>query len=164
MLAGAGDQSAAGVVELVLVTAEDIGTHASVPAATACELGFISAEERDGLVHEADARNRAQIGSALRRASRRDATDRAALAATASDVEAFASLARRLRLQCTFIEPSWPWQVSSLAAALAGGAGTARLRWLATATCGTRGWALERSMRQAADRAFWLGAPATTEM
>jgi hypothetical protein len=69
------------VVELVLVTAEDIGTYPSVPAATACALGFVSAGERDSLVAEADARNRAKVADALRRAARLEPADRAALAA-----------------------------------------------------------------------------------
>lgn len=164
VLAGAGDMSPAEVVELVLVTAEDIGTYPSVPAATACTLGFISAGERDSLVAEADARNTAEVADVLRRAARLEPADRAALAAAVGDHERFGRLARRLGLRCWFARPSWRWEVRSVHAALADGAQAAQLRWLAEATRGTRVWALETSMREAWNRAFWQGGPVAGDM
>ena len=164
VLAGVGNVSPAEVVELVLVTAEDIGTYPSVPAATACTLGFISESERDSLLAEAEARNRAEIADVLRRAARAEPADRAALAAAASDPARFGRMARRLRLRCWFTPPSWRWEVQSVQAALTHGASAAQLRWLAEATRGTRGWALERSMRAASIRAFWQGGPAADVM
>jgi hypothetical protein len=164
VLAGARDMPPAEIVELVLVTADDIGTYPWVPAATACALGFISAGERDHLVTAADARNTAEVADVLRRAARLDPADRAALAAAAGDPARFGRLARRHRLRCWFTRPSWRWEVRSVQAALMNGASPAQLRWLAEATRGTRGWALETSMREAANRAFWQGGPEPDDM
>lgn len=164
VLAGAGDMSPAEAVELVLVTADDIGTYPFVPASTACTLGFISDGERDSLVADAEAQIRAEIADVLRRAARVDPADRAALTAAKGDLARFERLARRLHLRCWFARPSWRWEVESLQAALADGASAAQLRWLAEATRGTRAWALERSMREASNRAFWQGGPPADDM
>lgn len=157
VLAGAGDLAPAELVELVLVTAEDLETYPRIPAQAACELGFISPADRDELAAGAAEHNRREIAGVLRRAERLPEDDREALRAASRDPEPFARLARRWRLQCRLTLPTWTWQVESVAEVLACGASPAQLRWLTGAVREIHRYALERSMEQAWHQAFWLG-------
>jgi len=157
VLRGAGDLTPVELVELVLVTAEDLETHPLVPAQTACELGFISPADRDELVAGAADHNQREIADALLRAKRLSEAEREALRAASRDPERFARLARRSHLQCRLTHPTWTWQMESVAEVLASGANPAQLRWLAGAVREIHRHVLERSMERAWHQAFWLG-------
>ncbi len=135
----------------------------------ACELGFISPADCDGLVADAARSNEAGIASTLERVNRlrsastfhrthrldQDAEDE--LRAPAADPERFAKVARRLHLQFHVNRPTWTWQVESIHDAVLRGASPAQLHWLAGAVRRIRDHQLERSMQQAWSEAFWLG-------
>lgn len=156
VLAAGQGLSAGDLVELVLVTTEDLERQPRVPAWTACALGFIGSIERDALVADAQARNRGEIAGALRRAERLPVTEQAALRAAADDPERFARRARRARLRCPLVQPHWVWEVGSIAAVLSS-ATADQLAWLTLAMRDIRGFVLERDMEIASRDAFWLG-------
>ncbi len=127
----------------------------------ACELGFISPADCDGLVADAARSNEAGIASTLERVNRlrsastfhrthrldQDAEDE--LRAPAADPERFAKVARRLHLQFHVNRPTWTWQVESIHDAVLRGASPAQLHWLAGAVrrTSTTGCDIHRQVR-----------------
>ncbi len=158
VVAGARGLAPAELVELLLVTFEDLGVQLRVPADIACEIGFITSAERDDLMSDASRQTQREIADVLRRAQRLPESVQEALATAADDHTHFARLARRARLRCHLIRPTWTWSLKSIAQLLQeGGATSAQLQYLAGATFDARRYALERSMERAWNEAFWLG-------
>ncbi|MCZ2850195.1 hypothetical protein [Modestobacter sp. VKM Ac-2978] len=154
--AGAGSIAPAELVELILIRTEDVGRRLRVPAATACELGFIPPAERDALVVAAEVETHAEIARVLTEASEPELW---ALRAAAHAPERFARIARRAGMQCFIVRPTWTWYVDSVPEVLAAGASREQLLWLGGGMRRLQRMALEDSMRSAALRAYWLGQP-----
>lgn len=164
VLAAAGNLAAADFVELALLTADEIGMPPWVPVEVAADLGFVTDGEADRLIADAREWNADEVQAVLRRAQRLAPGLRDDLQAVATNTTQFARLARQYGLQCQVHRATWRWDIPGVGAALAQGYSAPRLRYLAEAICGTRGFSLEASMRQAADKAFWLGRPDADRM
>ena len=159
VVVGAGAMSPIKLVELTLVGPDTLGNYPWVPAGTAHELGFISAQDAEELVAHADIANRAAIEATLRRANGRlDQEELASLRAVRHEPKVFARRAARFRLSCRLQSPGWAWHVESIVELVAQGSTPARLTWLAGTVGKMRNLALERDMERAWHASFWLGS------
>jgi hypothetical protein len=153
----AGRVTPAAVVEMVLITTEQLGFYPRVPAAVAHELGFISQTDRDDLITRAQAFTQASIDRAMDAHFITD-EERDALEAARHDVTQFVNLARRIGLRPRVVYPIWEWKVDSIADELNSGLLDAdRLEYLAGAMRNIHAYALELSMRSASMTAYWQG-------
>ena len=146
------------IIELVLLTTEQFLTHPRLPAPVAHELGFISADERDDLTTAAAEATQRSIAAAVRATYTLTDYERDELQRGRHDLNALIDLARQVGLRFRVAEPSWTWEVTSIADELtAGSLDGSRLAYLAGAIRSIHGYALEISMRGAWSTAFYLG-------
>ncbi|GAB3438989.1 hypothetical protein GCM10027517_11880 [Phycicoccus ginsengisoli] len=146
------------IVEVVLANTEQLLAHPRLPAPVAHELGFITTTERDNLITAAaDATSHSINDAALADYTltdyERDELDRAR-----HDLTTLIDVARQVGLRFRVTEPSWTWEVTSIADELAAGSLDGnRLEYLAGAVHNIHGYALEISMRGAWSTAFHVG-------
>lgn len=155
VLRGVPDLAPVDLAELVLLRHQETRIFPQVPAALACQLGFITPTTRDQITQAQEQQNAAVVQRALRQAQRRPADTLNALRAAVDDHEEFMRVARRARIRCRLYQPCWQWQVRSVKQALKQGHSVDRLTWLAAEMQRIRTFLLERAMEQAARLAPW---------